>query len=168
MKTKRLTALAMLTALSLVIFIIEAQLPPPAPIPGIKLGLANAVTLLTMKWYGRRGALAVLLLRIVIGAIFTGNMTSLIYSLSGGLLCFAVTAAVISRFDGKRLWAVSVLGAVAHNIGQIAAAIVMTSVPQVAAYLPVLIISGIITGAFTGVIAGLIVNNKAINKLLGV
>ena len=70
MKTKKLTALAMLTALSLIIFIIEAQLPPLAPIPGIKLGLANIVTLITICMYGRKEAFCVLAMRIGLGTVF--------------------------------------------------------------------------------------------------
>lgn len=166
MKTKRLTALSLLTSLALVIFVIEAQLPPLAPIPGIKIGLANVITLITMKWYGRKDAFFVLILRIVIGAVFAGRVVSMLYSMSGGLLCYAVMAVFVTKFHDKQLWAVSIIGAIAHNAGQIAAAIVITRTFAVTAYFPILIVSGIITGAFTGCIASLIVNNKTLKGRL--
>ena len=162
MKTKKLTALAMLTALSLIIFIIEAQLPPLAPIPGIKLGLANIVTLITIYMYGRKEAFCVLALRIGLGAVFAGHMLSLIYSISGGLLSYIVMALLYKLFDTKKVWVISVLCAVAHNVGQIIAAVAITHVPEIIWYLPALIISAIITGALTGVVAMLILNNKNI------
>ncbi len=166
MKTKKLTALAMLTALSLIIFIIEAQLPPLVPIPGIKLGLANIVTLITIYMYGRKEAFCVLALRIGLGTVFTGHMLSLIYSISGGLLSYIVMALLFKLFDTKRLWVISILCAIAHNIGQITAAVAITHVPELIWYLPALMISAIITGAFTGVIAMLILNNRNIRRYM--
>ena len=160
MRTKKLAALAMLTAMSLVIFMIEAQLPPLAPIPGIKLGLANIVTLITMVKLGRREAFLVLILRILLGSVFAGHMLSLMYSLAGGALCFCVMAMLI----GSRLpvWVVSVFGAIAHNIGQVAVAVAVTRLGQITAFLPLLLVSAIVTGAFTGCVATAIINNKSI------
>ena len=166
MKTKKLTALAMLTALSLIIFIVEAQLPPLAPIPGIKLGLANIVTLITIFMYGRKEAFCVLALRIGLGSVFAGHMLSLIYSISGGLLSYTVMALSYKLFDTKRIWVVSILGAIAHNTGQVLAAVIITLVPDIMWYLPVLVISAILTGAFTGVIAMLILGNKNIRRYM--
>lgn len=161
----KLTILAMFTAVSLIIFIIESQFPPLAPIPGIKLGLANIITLLLLVWFGWREAFAVLILRIGLGSIFAGQIMSLMYSLAGGLLCFIVMSVCMRFFKKDGIWITSVFGAIAHNIGQITAAVLLTSTLQVAAYLPVLIISGVITGAFTGIAARCIVRNKALSKL---
>lgn len=160
MRTKKLTVLAMLTAVSLVIFIIEAQLPPLAPIPGIKLGLANIVTLITLARFGRREAFLVLMLRIVLGSVFTGQIMSLMYSLAGGVLCFIVMALMI----GTRvpLWTVSVFGAIAHNAGQVIVAIAVTHLAQITAFIPLLVISAVVTGAFTGGVATVIVNKNGL------
>ena len=158
MKTKKLTQMSMLLALALVIFIIESALPPLAPIPGIKMGLANIITLISLKWLGKRETFVILLLRILLGVIFTGNMMSIIYSLSGGIMCFVVMSAVIAKI--KPLWLVSVCGAVAHNTAQILAAVAITRVVQIAMYLPILILSGIITGIFTGAIAAAVIKRK--------
>lgn len=152
--TKKLTILSLLLGISLIIFILEAQLPPLAPIPGIKPGLANIITLIALCWFGKRDALLLLLLRILLGGIFTGTAASLLYSLSGGLAAFFIMALADSLFREPRpLWIISILGAVGHNAGQIGAAIFVTGVWQIAAYFPALLISAVITGLFTGVAA---------------
>ena len=162
MKTKKMTTIAMLTSLALIIFIIEAQLPPLAPIPGIKMGLANVITMVTLVWFGKKEAFAVLILRIILGSIFAGQMMSFMYSLSGGLLCFLVMSVAMKIFKTNQLWIVSVLGALAHNIGQIAVAVFVTGTWQIVGYLPILAVSAVITGAFTGFAAGFVVNYKGI------
>jgi heptaprenyl diphosphate synthase len=78
--------MALFTAIALTIFIAEAQIPPVVPIPGIKLGLANIVTLVSMSVLGRKEAGLILVVRIVMGSIFTGSASALIFSLSGGIL----------------------------------------------------------------------------------
>ncbi len=161
MKVKRLALMAALLAVALTIFTIELQIPALVPIPGIKLGLANIVTLLALVWLGRREAFAILIMRILLGSIFSGRMVSFLYSLSGGLLCFAVMALIIKRFDDDRLWVVSVFGAIAHNVGQVIAAILIMSTWRLAVYLPPLIVSGVITGAFTGACAMLVIKRTS-------
>ena len=90
MSTKRLTVVALFTAIALIIFVIEAQLPPLAPIPGIKLGLANIVSLFALFWLGKKEAFTILILRIILGSIFSGHGATFLYSLSGGLLSFII------------------------------------------------------------------------------
>lgn len=160
MYTKKLTTISMLTALSLIIFIVEAQIPPLVPIPGIKLGLANVVTLITIAWLGRKEAFAVLMLRIALSSVFTGTLMSFIYSILGGILCFIVMSLTLKIFRNNAFWVISVLGAISHNIGQIIAAVFFTSTWQIAAYLPVLLISAVITGMFTGLTAQAIIKRK--------
>ena len=87
-QARRLTRAALLTAIALTIFLAEAQLPPPVPIPGIKLGLANIVTVYAMFVLGPRDTLLILLSRIFLGAVFSGQMMTLLYSLGGGLLSY--------------------------------------------------------------------------------
>lgn len=151
MNTKKLTQISALTALSLVIFIIEAQIPLPVPVPGIKLGLANIITLTAIVKCGKKEALTVLLLRIFLGSVFTGNILSLIYSVTGGITAYFAMLIIFSVFGS--VVAASVFGAVFHNIGQLAAAVILSHTIQIIYYLPALIISGIITGLITGLIA---------------
>lgn len=88
--TSRLTQLSLLTTVALIIFVIEANIPPLTSVPGVKMGLANIVTLSVFYLYGRKDALLVLLVRVVLGAFASGQIMTLPYSLSGGLLCFVV------------------------------------------------------------------------------
>lgn len=155
-RTKKLILTAMLTAFALVAFVIEASIPPLTPIYGIKLGLANVFTLFALYSLGTRCAAAVMSLRIVLGSIFTGQLVSFIYSVSGGLLSFLIMILLKRFFQLKQLWVLSILSAVTHNIGQLAAAIFMTQTPAIVCYMPVLVLSGIIAGAFTGLCAQLV------------
>ena len=162
-KTKKLALMAILTAIALTIFMIEAQLPSIVPIPGVKLGLANIITLTTMLILGRKEAGAVLLMRIVLGAVFAGNPSAILYSAAGGMLAYIVMCVMTPIVPEKRLWAVSAVSAVAHNMGQLAACIAIVKMPGVIIYAPVLIVSGIITGVFTGFGAMYLV--RAVRKL---
>ena len=156
----------MLLALSLIIFILEAQLPPLAPIPGIKMGLSNVITLVTLVWYGRRDAFLQLMLRITLGSIFAGQAVSFLYSMSGGLLCFFVMALLLKPIGNDKLWVISVFGAIAHNAGQIIAAVIILSSWAAAAYFPILVVSAVITGAFTGLLATCVMKNKYLEYLV--
>ena len=91
MKLKRLTRLALLTAIALTIFLVELQIPAPVPVPGVKLGLSNIVTLYCVFAYGPWSALAVLLCRVLLGALCSGRVMALAYSLAGGLLSWALS-----------------------------------------------------------------------------
>ena len=157
MNTKRLTRMGLLTALALIIFMVEAQLPALAPIPGIKLGLANIITVYAMFCMGPLDTLMILLGRILLGAVFAGQLMTLFYSLNGGLLCYLLMLVLRRIVTDRQIWVCSVLGAVAHNIGQITAAIYIVRTPALIVYLPVLMVSGIIAGLFTGLCAQFVV-----------
>lgn len=153
MNTKKLTALALLTTISLTIFLLEGILPPLVPIPGIKLGLANIVTLIVLVWFGAKDAVLVTITRVLLGFFFAGTVMSLTYSLLGSFLSLTVMT-VLHYFLGKKyIYITSIAGAIFHNIGQIIAAVLFTSTPYLVSYLPVLMISGIVTGLFTGLCA---------------
>ena len=156
MNTKKLTLTAILTAFALIAFVIEGAIPPLTPIYGVKLGIANVFTLFALYALGKPYGLAVMSLRIVLGNIFTGQLVSFIYSLTGGLLSFLLMILLKRFFSLKQMWVLSVLCAVTHNIGQLLAAILMMQTLAIAYYLPVLILSGIIAGAFTGLCAQLV------------
>ncbi len=156
---KRLCILALFTAMALTIFVIEAQIPLPVPIPGVKLGLANVITLIILAEYRARDALIVLVLRILLGAIFSGQIMTLAYSLCGGLLCFCGCALLCKLLRQRYLWFISVIGAVLHNVGQILAAVVIMQTTKVFVYLPFLLITGCITGVFTGLVATAVVRH---------
>ena len=156
--------MALLTAVALILFTVEAQIPPPVPIPGVKLGLANIITVYAMFTLGPADALCILFARVFLGSIFSGAMTTLLYSLLGGLLCYLSMLPLRRILTKKQIWVCGVFGAVAHNIGQTLAAIAVFRTLAVAAYFPLLVLSGIIAGLFTGLCAQFVVNrlpNKA-------
>lgn len=153
MKTKRLVILALFATIALTIFTIESALPPLLPIPGIKLGLANVITLILLMFFKPSEVFLVLLVRILLGSIFGGQMMSFFYSLCGGIFCFCVMSLLTRILKKKYLPLISIGGAIAHNLGQLLVAYVVMDSAGVFAYLPVLMISGVITGLFTGLIA---------------
>ena len=150
MNTKRLTYMAMLTTISLIIFIIELRIPSLAPIPGMKLGLANIITVFAVYQLKAKETAMMLFARILLGSIFGGNVSALLYSFSGGILCLIGMLLLRYVIDRRQLWLCSVFGAVFHNIGQTAAAVFIMKTPAVISYLPFLLVSGCIAGAFTG------------------
>ncbi len=161
MKVKKLTAMALLTAVALTIFMIEAQIPPVLPIPGIKLGLSNIVTVFAVFALGSKEAALILAARIFLGAVFSGNMSTIFYSAAGGFLAILSAIGLKRILSKKQIWVAGVFGAVAHAIGQMIAAVLISGTPSLAVYLPVMIVCGVATGLFTGLSAQLLVNRGA-------
>ena len=122
MRLKKLTLTAVLTAAALVMFVLESQLPPLTAIPGIKPGLSNIFTLFTMETLGPGWAFGLFLTRVTLGCVITGQGSAFLYSFAGGLCAYALMLLLRSRLRGNMLWVRSVLCAMAHNAGQLAAA----------------------------------------------
>ena len=165
MKTRKLTTLSLLTAIALTIFMVEAQIPPLTPIPGIKMGLANIVTVFTVFAIGPKEAAAVLFVRIFLGAVFAGNFSTIFYSGAGGLCAIAVTILLRKILTKKQLWVAGVCGAIAHSLGQMAMAVALLGTPGLIAYLPVMIVASILSGTFTGFCAQFLVNRGNLWKI---
>ena len=166
MNAKRLSLISMLTAVSLAVYFLEAQIPPPVAIPGVKLGLSNIITLISLVLLGARDAAIILGLRILLASIFAGQAMSFIYSVSGGFLCFSAMFVTCRILNENQLWAVSIVGALAHNAGQLIAAALVLSTPQIFWYAPALAVSGIVTGLFTGLCAQLLIQRLRKSGLL--
>lgn len=149
---KRVALAGIFVSLALIFSYVESLIPFNFGIPGIKLGLANVVVVTGLYLMKLPDVCLISLIRIFVSGLLFGNMMSLIYSLSGGILSLIVM--IFLRKTGKfSIIGVSIAGAVCHNAGQIAAAILVTGVPVIAYYLPVLIGVGIVTGAVMGIIA---------------
>lgn len=156
--------MALLTAIALTIFMVEAQIPPLVPLPGVKMGLSNIVTVFAVFTLGPGEAASILFCRIFLGSIFAGNFSSIIYSAAGGLCAILVTILLRRLLTVKQLWVAGALGAIAHSVGQMAVAVAMTGTPSILIYLPVLIAISIITGTFTGLCAQVLVNRGKLWK----
>lgn len=165
MPVKRLTELAMLTAVALIIFVIELQIPPLTAIPGIKLGLANIITVYCVYRYKPWEAALVVAVRVIIGAMFAASFSTILYSASGALLCLAGMIPVSRLFPKLPIWACSMIGAVLHNIGQFTAVLLTLGSSVVLWYLPYLLLAGIISGLFTGLCAHFVIESmKKVGK----
>ncbi len=153
---KKIAALALLTGLSLITFILENLLPPMV-LPGAKPGFANIFSLAALIMYSPAEAFVVVAVRTVLGAVFAGNFSSLIYSFTGGIVSMAVSSLLVCLVHPKvSLMAVSIAAAVAHNAAQNAVFALMSSTPSMFYYLPYLILLGIVSGAIVGGITTLI------------
>ena len=165
MKTKKLTLMALLTAIALTIFMIEAQIPPVVPLPGVKLGLANIVTVFAVFALGPGEAASILFCRVFLGAVFAGNFSTIFYSAAGGTLAILATIGLRKILTNKQLWVAGCLGAVAHSVGQVGMSILITGTPGIIVYLPPLAGISIIAGLFTGLCAQFLVNRGKLWKI---
>lgn len=149
--TKQLAQCSILISMALVLSYMERFIPLQMiiPLPGIKLGLANIVTMIALYLLGTKSAFFILILRCILGAVFGGGITGLIFSLTGGVLAMAVMA-VGSKIPCFSIYGVSILGAATHNIGQICAAMVLMQSVYIGAYLPYLLLVSLATGFATG------------------
>ena len=157
---KKVAYLGIFLSLAIILSYVEALIPFPFPIPGMKLGLANLSVVTAMYYFGEKEAFAVSLLRIIIIGVMFGTGYSLIYSLCGGLLSFGVMA-IIKRLSFGVI-PVSLSGGIAHNTGQIGAAAVLLGTGYIAYYLPVLLIAGAVTGGVIGLLAGIVIKRVKI------
>lgn len=149
----RVTRLALLTAIALTIFMVEAQIPALTTVPGVKLGLANIVTVYVMFSMGPGDALLVLSGRVFLGAVFSGQMMTLIYSAAGGFLSWCALILLRKLLTREQIWLASPVAAVFHNLGQLLAAAAVLRSWSVLAWLPYLVIAGVLAGLFTGIAA---------------
>ena len=155
LKYKKLTILALSVSLAMILSFVESLIPPLAMIPGVKIGLANIVTVFLLYTLGVRAAGAVSLVRVLLSALLFGNVQSLIFSLSGAILSFVIMI-IAKHLLPFGTVGVSVLGAIAHNAGQIIAAVIVMETMGVAYYFVPLVVSGTLGGVFVGFIAAVI------------
>lgn len=143
----------MLLAISIVLAIVETFLPP-IPVPGVKLGLANVVTLIILVIFNRKDAFIVLMIRIVLVALLRGNIFNISFflSLSGGIMAY-ILMILSYKFKYFSLIGVSISGAFGHSLGQIIMAIFLLSTPSLIYYFPYILLLSIGTGVVTGYIA---------------
>ena len=156
-KTKRMVLLSMLVAIALVIYLIEGQIP--VLFPGIKLGLANSISLVALILLGWREAFLIMILRTLLGSIFGGGMPAFMFSLAGGVLSNIVMV-LLYKYLRKYISipTISVCGAVFHNIGQLLVAGFIINDLRIYVYLPVLLIAAIVTGYFIGILSSILKN----------
>lgn len=152
---KEVALMAMMIALALIFSYVETLIPINFGIPGVKLGLANLVIVAVIYLFGGKEALFVSVVRIFLSGFMFGNLASIMYSLAGGLLSLAVML-LLKKTDKLSILAVSVMGGICHNIGQLVVAILVVENLKLIFYIPVLLISGFVTGLLIGVVSRVI------------
>ena len=155
--TKNIALCAVLAALALALSTLEGLFPLSlfVPLPGVKLGLANIVTVFALYQLGAGAALAVLVTRCLLGGLFAGNLSAMLFSMLGGLSAMLVMI-LLKRLPRLSVYGVSVGGAAAHNIGQMAAAVITLGSTMVLGYLPFLLLVSLLTGTLTGFVTALL------------
>lgn len=150
-RTNRMVQGAVLVSLALALSYIERFIPLQMliPLPGVKLGLANVVTLIALYLLGGKSAFAILILRCILGSLFGGGITGLLFSLTGGILSMGVMV-LCKKAPFLSVYGVSILGAAAHNIGQILAAMLLMNSVYIGMYLSYLLVVALFTGFATG------------------
>jgi len=161
--TRRLVFLALLVAMGTALHLVEGMLLIPLPIPGVKLGLANIITLLTLYLYGFRAGLTVALMRVLLGSLISGMFLSpgFLLGLSGALCSTMLMALLLKRTSCFSMIGISLAGAVGHNAGQLLAAGLLLQSTAIIYYLPVLLLASIPSGFITGyLLNALLVHNE--------
>lgn len=161
LSTKKITTTAILVALATVLHIVESLLPNPLPIPGVKLGLSNIITLLGLIVFDFKTGLLIAFLRTVLGSLLGGTFLTagFFLSFSGAMVSTCVMGLALYLCPGFSLIGVSVAGAAAHNLGQLAIAGLIIEHTGIFFYLPVLLISAIPTGIITGMLLKLLLKH---------
>ena len=157
--TKRVALCGLLLSMMLVLAWVEHMIPLNASIPGIKLGLSNGVLILAVYMLDIPTSFVLMTLKVVLSCAFLGNPASMmIYGFSGGIL--SLTGMVLlSRVKGMHPVTVSMVGGALHNVGQVAAAMVMLNTANLMYYMAILMLVGIACGLLTGVCANLVMKH---------
>lgn len=157
-KTDRLALSAMLLAVMMVLGYVES-LVPISGVPGIKLGLSNAVLLLSLYWLGIPISIQLMLMKVALSAFMFGGVSAIPYSLAGGVLSLVTMTLLIFVIRGVSPIGAGIAGAVMHNVGQILMAMIILRLPQLLYYMAILMVVAIFTGALTGTVAQLLMKH---------
>ena len=168
MKTKKLTLIALLLSMGIVLQIFESSLPVIAGIPGGKLGFANIVTILCINLFDIKTSFLLCILRPMLSSLLYGGLTQLPYSLSGSILAFLLMVVIIKKSDKFSYMGAAIIGAMAHNFAQVTVAVFMYSNIHIYKYLPPLLIISVISGYFTGFCSTLIVQKYKSRKKVSI
>ena len=156
MKTKKLATLAVTVAVAMILSFVESRIPAFVAIPGIKVGLANIAIIFALYKLGWREAITVSIVRVFLVALLFGSVVSLAYSVAGAILSLSLMI-LLRKLGIFTEVAVSVVGGITHNIGQILVAFLLLETNVVFYYLPFLFVSGVIAGVAVGIASALLI-----------
>lgn len=151
---KRLVFIALFISIALMLNYFERLIPIANPIPGVKLGLANVVSLVALSIFSLPEVFTIVVIRTLLGATFYGSYSALMFSMAGGILSLLGMWLLLKlKLKSLSTVGISVFGAVCHNVGQVTVAVLILQSTAIYAYLPILLVSSLITGVLTGVVA---------------
>lgn len=152
LKSTKVAYFGVLTSLALIFSYVESLIPIQFGIPGIKLGLANLITIIALFRMSEKEAYLISVTRVILSGFMFGNLFAILYSLAGSML--SITMMIFFRKSEKfSIYGISMAGGVFHNVGQIIMAMLVIQSTTIIGYLPVLLIAGLITGLVIGVIS---------------
>ena len=166
-QTKKIANMAMLVAVAMIFSYVESLIPINFGVPGMKLGIANLVTVTGLYFLAVPEMMAVVAMRVLLTGFLFGNGMSIIYSLAGGLLSVLVMAGM-KKLKGFSIIGISMAGGIAHNIGQLAVATLVVESLKLVYYLPALLAAGAVTGFLIGLVSGKllpVVKREAVKSL---
>lgn len=152
-QTKKIANMAVLVAVAMIFSYVESLIPINFGVPGMKLGIANLVTVMVLYFLAVPEVLAVVAMRVLLTGFLFGNGMSIIYSLAGGLLSVLVMAGM-KKLKGFSIIGISIAGGIAHNMGQLAIAALVVESLKLVYYLPALLAAGAVTGFLIGLVSG--------------
>ena len=159
MKSKKVAFLGLSIGLAMILSFVESQIPALVAIPGIKVGLPNLVIVFMLYRIGAKETVTVSLIRILLVSILFGNLQSMTFSIAGAVLSL-LGMIILKKTNWFSCITVSIVGGILHNVGQIIAACIWTQTAEIAYYLPVLLISGIVAGTLIGLVSGIVVQKS--------
>lgn len=154
--SKKVAMAGMFTALAMIFSYVEVLIPINLGIPGMKLGLANLVVVVTLYTMGVPMAFAVSMIRIMLVSMTFGSFSAMLYSMAGGILSFCGMA-LLKKVPNFSVIGVSLLGGVLHNVGQLLVAMAVVENINLIAYLPPLMITGMVTGILIGIVSAQVI-----------
>lgn len=152
---KKIAYISLLIALSIIFSYVESMIPLNFGIPGVKVGLANIVSVIALQMFGVWVSVLVIVLRVLLSGVMFGNAFSIIYSLAGGIVSVIIMA-VLNKTNRFSIIGISIGGGVFHNLGQLFVACIVIEQLKLAFYGPILIISGVVMGTIVGIISKMI------------
>ena len=155
-KTKKLTTLAVTVSVAMILSFVESRIPAFVAIQGVKVGLANIAVIFALYKMGWREAIAVSIVRVFLVALLFGSAVSLAYSIAGAVISLSLMI-LLKKLGIFTEIAVSVVGGISHNIGQILVAFLIFDTDAVFYYLPFLMVSGVIAGIAVGIASALLI-----------
>ena len=153
-RVRRLAVSALLVTVMLMLGYVESLVP--TGVPGIKLGLSNSVLILAIVWLGIPTAFALMIVKVLLSGFLISGVNAMLYAFAGGLLSMLVMC-VLYKTKAFSLTPVAMAGAVAHNVGQVALAMLILETGKLLFYMAILMLVGLVTGFVTGTVASILI-----------